>query len=181
MRRRVIEQLRQSWKTTDNAAFQTRNRDLTFLTYPVTSNEGERSFSMLRRLYTGLRTSMNTDRLDNLGRMHGHPLRLAEISNDRVMDIFVGRGPRRLQLVVPNSSRFKPNGGNNIPYFFFYSFIIIINFLLGLRFLTLYKTYYKIIWTNIVIFFFHFILTKKKILYSYLYWDLGKWIHNESG
>ena len=151
------------------------------LTYPVTSNEGERSFSMLRRLYTGLRTSMNTDRLDNLGRMHGHPLRLAEISNDRVMDIFVGRGPRRLQLVVPNSSRFKPNGGNNIPYFFFYSFIIIINFLLGLRFLTLYKTYYKIIWTNIVIFFFHFILTKKKILYSYLYWDLGKWIHNESG
>ena len=59
---------------------------------------------------------------DNLGRMHGHPLRLAEISNDRVIDIFVGRGP---------NFRFKTNGGNNIPFFIFYCIIVIIYFLLN--------------------------------------------------
>ena len=39
------------------------------LTYPVTSNEGERSFSALRRLYTWLRTTMISERLCSLGRI----------------------------------------------------------------------------------------------------------------
>ena len=39
------------------------------LTYPVTSNERERSFSVLRRLYSWLKTFMGTNRLCSLGRI----------------------------------------------------------------------------------------------------------------
>ena len=42
------------------------------LTFPITSVEGERSFSMLRRLYTWLRVTSTPERIINFGRMHGH-------------------------------------------------------------------------------------------------------------
>ena len=38
---------------------------------------------MLYRLYTWLLASMNRDKLDK----HGYPLRLAQVSNERVIDI----------------------------------------------------------------------------------------------
>ena len=137
------------------------------LTYPVTSNEGERSFSMLRRLYTWLRASMKADRLDDLGRMHGHPIRLANITNDRIIDIFVGRGPRRLQFTNPYRS--KPTGGNNISYIFFYCFIDIIIFLLGFRFLTIKRNFLKNCLQQNSNLFFYFILTKKTSTAKFLW------------
>ena len=85
---------------------------------------------MLWRLYSWLRTYMTSERLDNLGWMHGHPVRLANITTERVINIFLEQGPRRLRF-NPKSSAVNSNGGNNIPYSIFYSIIILINFLLG--------------------------------------------------
>ena len=71
------------FKLTGSIFPQTRKLVQIILTYPITSNEGERSFSMLRKLYSWLRVSMKSDRLDNLGRMVGHPERLSLIQNEK--------------------------------------------------------------------------------------------------
>ena len=67
------------------------------LTHPVTSNEGERSFIVLRRLYSWMRTSMTENRLTDLARMHIYPYRLSNVSDIRVIDIFSLNQPRRLE------------------------------------------------------------------------------------
>ena len=64
---------------------QTKRLVQIILTSPIKSNEGERSFSMLRKLYSWLRVSMKCDRLDNLGRMVGHPERLSLIKNEKIL------------------------------------------------------------------------------------------------
>ena len=58
------------------------------LTYPITSNEGERSFSQLKRLLTSLPTSMKEERICNLARMAMHPARLNALNNDDIIDLF---------------------------------------------------------------------------------------------
>ena len=58
------------------------------LTYPITSNEAERSFSQLKRLFTSLRTTIGEQRLNNLMLMGAHRFRLLEISNAIVIDKF---------------------------------------------------------------------------------------------
>ena len=52
------------------------------LTYPITSNEAERSFSQLKRLLTSQRTTMTDKRVNNLMLMAAHKSHLNEISND---------------------------------------------------------------------------------------------------
>ena len=69
------------------------------LTYPVTSCEGERSFSLLRRLLTWNRSSMTADRLVILGRMAIHPKRLASISDINVLNSFIYSSLRKLVFV----------------------------------------------------------------------------------
>ena len=68
------------------------------LTYPITSNEGVRSFSQLKRLLTSLRTSMKEERICNLARMAMHPARLNALNNDDIIDLFADAKPRRLAL-----------------------------------------------------------------------------------
>ena len=68
------------------------------LTYPVTSCEGERSYSLLRRLLTWNRSSMTTERLVNLGRMAMHPRRLASLSDESILNQFILNGPRRMSF-----------------------------------------------------------------------------------
>ena len=66
----------------------------------------------------GSQTSIISERLDNLGRMHDHPVRLANITTERVINNFLEQGPKRLWS-NPKSSVVKSNGGNNIPYSIF--------------------------------------------------------------
>ena len=58
------------------------------LTYPITSNEAERSFSQLKQLLTSQRTSMTDKRVNNLMLMAAHKSRLNEISNDFIITKF---------------------------------------------------------------------------------------------
>ena len=59
------------------------------LTYPITSNEAERSFSQLKRLLTSRRTTMGEQRLNNL--MGAHRSHLSEIFNAIVIEKFNGK------------------------------------------------------------------------------------------
>ena len=63
------------------------------LTMPVTSTTAERSFHVLRRLKTYVRTTMNNDRLSSLALMHIH----CDFSVDLVkaMEKFVSAKTRR--------------------------------------------------------------------------------------
>ena len=63
------------------------------LTMPVTSATAERSFSVLRRLKTYVRSTMNNDRLSSLALMHIH--RDFSVDLDRVMEKFVSAKTRR--------------------------------------------------------------------------------------
>ena len=87
------------YKLTGSIFPQTKRLVQIILTYPIKSNEGERSFSMLRKLYSWLRVSMKSDRLDNLGRMVGHPERLSLITNEKILEVFVSKNHRRFDLV----------------------------------------------------------------------------------
>ena len=78
---------------------QTKRLVQIILTSPIKSNEGERSLSMLRKLYSWLRVSMKSDRLDNLGRMVGHPERLSLITNEKILEVFVSKNQGRFNLV----------------------------------------------------------------------------------
>ena len=68
------------------------------LTLPVTSNEAERSFSGMRRVLTWLRTSMGTERLSNLSRMVAHPDRVKSIPNQKIVNKFNEKYPRKLEF-----------------------------------------------------------------------------------
>jgi hypothetical protein len=82
------------------------------LTYPITSNEGERSFSLLKRILTWQRTTMTEERLCNLARMAMHPGRLAKLSTESIINMYIDSNPRRLKLQRILS------GGNNCSFLF---------------------------------------------------------------
>lgn len=63
------------------------------LTMPVASATAERSFSVLKRLKTYIRSTMRNDRLSALGLMHIH--RDFEVNLDKAMDVFVAAKKRR--------------------------------------------------------------------------------------
>ena len=63
------------------------------LTTPVTSATAERSFSVLRRLKTYVRSTMNNDRLSSLPLMHIH--RDFSVDLDKVIEKFVSAKTRR--------------------------------------------------------------------------------------
>ena len=65
-------------------------------TLPVTSCECERSASVLRRLHNWCRASMGQERLTSLALTHVHYD--TQVSLDRVVDIFVTKHPRRMQV-----------------------------------------------------------------------------------
>ena len=63
------------------------------LTMPVTSATAERSFSVLRRLKTYVRSTMNNDRLSSLALMHIH--RGFSVDLDKAMEKCVSAKTRR--------------------------------------------------------------------------------------
>jgi hypothetical protein len=67
------------------------------LTMPVTSATAERSFSVLRRLKTYVRSTMNNDRLSSLALMHIH--RDFSVDLDKVMEKCVSAKTRRTDFV----------------------------------------------------------------------------------
>eukprot|EP00795_Rhopilema_esculentum_P016928 gene16928-biopygen6032 len=66
-------------------------------TLPVTSCSCERSFSVLRRLKTYLRSTMAEERLNSLALLYVH--RAVHIDRDKVIDIFARMHPRRMKLL----------------------------------------------------------------------------------
>ena len=101
------------FKVTQDTFIVTNKLVQIILTFPITSNEGERSFSVLRRLYSWLRTTMKTDRLCNLARMQVHPARLASVSNAKIIDKFRSKKARRFE-----TNFIEYSGGNNFLSFF---------------------------------------------------------------
>ena len=65
-------------------------------TLPVTSCSAERSFSGLKRIKTGLRSSMGNERLSSLALLHMH--QDIPVNIEEVIDEFSRRHPRRIQL-----------------------------------------------------------------------------------
>lgn len=70
---------------------------LVLLSMPVSTASAERSFSVMRRVKSYLRSTMTTQRLSGLGLLNIY--REKEIRADRVVDIFARRRNRRLALV----------------------------------------------------------------------------------
>ena len=68
MEGRPLENLIDMYKESEGRFVVLNELTQIILTYPVSSNEAERSFSALRRLYTWLRATMKTERLCSLGR-----------------------------------------------------------------------------------------------------------------
>jgi len=66
-----------------------------FLTVPVTSCESERSFSVLKRLKSWLRSTMSQVRLTNLTIIHIHSRELMNLSVNSLIDIFASNKKRR--------------------------------------------------------------------------------------
>ena len=59
-----------------------------FLTYPITFNGAERSFSKLKLLLASTRSAMGEARLNNLALMGTHKSRLSKISTESIIQKF---------------------------------------------------------------------------------------------
>ena len=67
------------------------------LTYPITSNEAERSFSKLKLLLASTRSAMGEARLNNLALMGTHKSRLTKVSTEKIIQKFKEK-PRTAKL-----------------------------------------------------------------------------------
>ena len=85
------------------------------LTFPITSNEAERSFSQLKLLLSSGRSTMTDKRWNNLVLMAAHRARLDSISNDFVIAEFEKK-PRKTdfgsKLVFVDTSDSESDEGN---------------------------------------------------------------------
>ena len=61
------------------------------LTYPITSNEAERSFSKLKLLLAPNRSTISVIRINNLALMGIHRNRLADITTELIVEKFKGK------------------------------------------------------------------------------------------
>ena len=75
------------------------------LTLPVTSNEAERSFSGMRRVFSYLRSTMTTERLSNLCRMVAHPDRVENSKTEDILTKFVVGNRRKLEYECFSTDR----------------------------------------------------------------------------
>ena len=94
------------------------------LTHPITSNEGERSFSTLKRLLSANRSTMSEGRMDDLVRMSLHPDRLNKIETKRVIEIFARNHPRKLDFLYSNIDE-----GSIFFFFIFHIFIFTFSYM----------------------------------------------------
>ena len=63
------------------------------LTFPITSNKGERSFSLLKRILHNTRCTMTESRRNDLALMALHPTRLSDLSTEKIIEMFVQANP----------------------------------------------------------------------------------------
>ena len=94
------------------------------LTYTITSNEGERSFSHLKRLLSATRTTMTESRMCNLARMALHPARLNALDNDTIIDLFADGRPRKLLFKIKKIITSEDNDEGSICLLFFFIFLL---------------------------------------------------------
>ena len=80
----------------------------TLLTYPITSNEAERSFSKLKLLLASTRSAMGEARLNNLVLMGTHKSRLSKISTEIIIQKFKEK-PRHAKLQKKIVSDYIPS------------------------------------------------------------------------
>ncbi len=69
-----------------------------FLTVPITSAEAERSFSVLKRLKSWLRSTMGQDRLSSLAVIQINVSEICKISISAIIDIFASSKKRRVDF-----------------------------------------------------------------------------------
>ena len=100
------------------------------LTYPITSNEAERSFSKLKLLLASTRSSMGEARLNNLALMGTHKSRLSNISTESIIQKFKEK-PRHAKLdtkiLSDNKDEYSDNNTDDEGSFYL-SFIFIKTF-----------------------------------------------------
>ena len=71
----------------------TKTKDLSKFT--VNTRQGEKSFSLLERILHYTRCSMTESRLNDLALKALHPIRLSELSTEKVVEMFVHANHRK--------------------------------------------------------------------------------------
>ena len=79
---------------------ETKNLLEIVLTYPITSNKGERSFSSLKLLLSSSRTTMCESRMCNLARMAIHSSRVNALENNVIVKQYADAYPCRLSYRI---------------------------------------------------------------------------------
>jgi hypothetical protein len=69
-----------------------------YLTVPISSSECERSFSVLKRLKTWLRSTMGQDRLSNLALIQINSDYLSKLDIGKIIDIFATKTNRKIDF-----------------------------------------------------------------------------------
>ena len=72
----------------------TKTKDLSKFT--VNTRQGEKSFSLLKRLLHYTRCTMTESRLNDLALIAIHPIRLSELSTEKIIEMFVQANLRKL-------------------------------------------------------------------------------------
>ena len=99
---------------------ETKNLLEIVLTYPITSNKGERSFSSLKLLLSSSRTTMCESRMCNLARMAIHSSRVNALENNVIVKQYADAYPRRLSYRITEDEDENNEGSICL---FFLSFI----------------------------------------------------------
>ena len=72
----------------------TKTKDLSKFT--ANTRQGEKSFTLLKRILHYTRCTMTESRLNNLALIALHPIRLSELSTEKIIEMFVQANPRKL-------------------------------------------------------------------------------------
>ena len=72
----------------------TKTKDLSKFT--INTRQEEKSFSLLKRILHYTRCTMTESRLNNLALIALHPIRLSELSTEKIIEMFVQANPRKL-------------------------------------------------------------------------------------
>ena len=72
----------------------TKTKDLSKFT--VNTRQGEKSFSLLKRILHYTRCTLTESRLNDLALKALHPIRLSEFSTEKFIEMFVQANPRQL-------------------------------------------------------------------------------------
>ena len=63
----------------------------------ITSNDGNRSFSLLKRILHYTRCTMTESKLNDLALIALHPTRLSELYTEKINELFVQANPRKFK------------------------------------------------------------------------------------